>query len=303
MRVGFIGLGIMGKPMARNLLRAGHTLTIYARHPDTVRDLVAEGATLAESSAAVGHASEVVVTMLPNAPEVEEVVLGPGGVLEGAKAGTVIVDMSTIAPAASRKLAEACAAKGVAFLDAPVSGGSVGAERGTLSIMAGGDADAFARVRPLFAAMGRDEAIFHVGPSGSGEVVKLANNMLCGVIAAASAEALALGVKNGVDATTLAEIIGMSSGASWQLSNVFPLRVWDGSFTPGFMTDLLLKDLGLALDLAEAGGVPLRLTEQARTMYEAARAAGHGRDDYSSVMLQIEEAAGVQVRADKSGKG
>lgn len=303
MRVGFIGLGIMGKPMARNLLRAGHQLAIYARHPDKVRALVAGGATLADSSAAVGHAAEVVITMLPNAPEVEEVVLGPRGVLEGAAAGAVIVDMSTIAPAASRSLAEACAAKGVAFLDAPVSGGSVGAERATLSIMAGGDAEAFARVRPLFAAMGRDEAIFHVGPSGSGEVVKLANNMLCGVIAAASAEALALGVKNGVDAATLAEIIGMSSGASWQLSNVFPLRVWDGSFTPGFMTDLLLKDLGLALDLAEAGGVPLRLTEQARAMYEATRAAGHGRDDYSAVMLQIEDAAGVKVRAAKGAKG
>lgn len=303
MRVGFIGLGIMGKPMARNLLRAGHTLTIYARHPETVRDLVDGGATLAGSSAAVGGASEAVITMLPNTPEVEEVVLGPGGVLAGAQAGTVIVDMSTIAPAASRKLAATCAAKGVAFLDAPVSGGSVGAERGTLSIMAGGDAEAFARVRPLFAAMGREEAIFHVGPSGSGEVVKLANNMLCGVIAAASAEALALGVKNGVDAPTLAEIIGMSSGASWQLSNVFPLRVWDGSFTPGFMTDLLLKDLGLALDLAEVGGVPLRLTEQARAMYEAAREAGHGRDDYSSVMLQIEDAAGVKVRAPKAAQG
>lgn len=299
MRVGFIGLGIMGKPMARNILHAGHTLTIFARHPETVSDLVGEGAALVASPAEVGRAAEVVITMLPNAPEVEEVVLGPDGVLAGAAAGSVVVDMSTIAPAASRRLAQACAEQGVAFLDAPVSGGSVGAERGTLSIMAGGDADAFARVRPIFTAMGREEAIFHVGPSGTGEVVKLANNLLCGVIAAASAEALALGVKNGVDADTLADIIGMSSGASWQLSNVFPLRVWDGSFTPGFMTDLLLKDLGLALDLADEGGVPLRLTEQARAMYEETRAAGHGRDDYSSVTLQIEDAAGVRVRAPK----
>lgn len=300
MRAGFIGTGIMGKPMARNVLRAGHSLTIYARHPEKVQDLASEGATLAASSADVARAAEIVVTMLPNAPEVEEVVLGPGGVLEGAAAGLVVVDMSTIAPAASRRLAETCAEKGVAFLDAPVSGGSVGAERGTLSIMAGGDAAAFARARPLFAAMGRDEAIIHVGPSGSGEVVKLANNLLCGVIAAASAEALTLGVKNGVDAATLANIIGMSSGASWQLSNVFPLRVWDGSFTPGFMTDLLLKDLGLALDLADEGGVPLQLTEQARAMYEQTRAAGHGRDDYSSIILQIEDAAGVKVRAPKA---
>jgi 3-hydroxyisobutyrate dehydrogenase len=300
MRAGFIGLGIMGKPMARNLVRAGHQLTIYARHPERVRDLVGEGAALVGSAAEVGRAAEVVITMLPNAPEVEEVVAGASGVLEGAPAGTVVVDMSTIAPAASRRLAERCATQSIAFLDAPVSGGSVGAERGTLSIMVGGDADAFARCRPLFDAMGRAENIFHVGPHGAGEVVKLANNLLCGVITAANAEALALGVKHGVDALTLAKIIGVSSGASWQLSNVFPLRVWDGSFTPGFMTDLLLKDLGLALDLGAEGDVPLRLTELAREMYEQTRAAGHGRDDYSSVVSLIENAAGIKVRAPES---
>jgi 3-hydroxyisobutyrate dehydrogenase len=299
MRVGFIGLGIMGKPMAHNLLRGGHALTVYARHPDTIADLIAAGATLAETSAAVGRASEVVVTMLPNAPEVEEVVLGAHGVLEGAAPGTVVVDMSTIAPSASRQLAAACAERGVAFLDAPVRGGSVGAERGTLSIMVGGDADAFARSRPALESMGRADAIFHVGASGTGEVVKLANNILCGVIAAGTAEALTMGVKHGVDAATLARIIGVSSGASWQLTNVFPLRVWDGSFTPGFMTDLLLKDLGLALDLGVEGDVPLRLTALAREMYEETRAAGHGRDDYSSVITLLEDAAGVAVRAPK----
>jgi 3-hydroxyisobutyrate dehydrogenase len=287
----------MGKPMARNLLRAGHTLTVYARHPETIADLITTGATLVASSAAVGRASEIVITMLPNAPEVEEVVLGAHGVLEGAVPGTVVVDMSTIAPSASRRLAAACAERAVAFLDAPVSGGSVGAEHGTLSIMVGGDADAYAKCRPVLEAMGRAEAIFHVGPSGTGEVVKLANNILCGVIAAGTAEALTMGVKHGVDAATLSEIIGVSSGASWQLANVFPLRVWDGSFTPGFMTDLLLKDLGLALDLGAEGDVPLRLTALAREMYEETRAAGHGRDDYSSVITLLEAAAGVAVRA------
>jgi 3-hydroxyisobutyrate dehydrogenase len=299
MRVGFIGLGIMGRPMARNVLAAGHTLTVYARHPESIVDLVTAGATLLESSAAVGQASEVVITMLPNAPEVEEVVLGVRGVLEGAAPGTTVVDMSTIAPSASRGLAAACGERSVAFLDAPVSGGSVGAERGTLSIMVGGDADAYVRCRPVLEAMGRAEAIIHVGSSGTGEVVKLANNILCGVIAAGTAEALTMGVKHGVDAATLARIIGMSSGASWQLANVFPLRVWDGSFTPGFMTDLLLKDLGLALDLGAEGDVPLRLTALAREMYEEARAAGHGRDDYSSVITLLEAAAGVAVRAPK----
>lgn len=296
MRVGFIGLGIMGKPMARNVMRAGFPLAIYARHPDRVRELVDAGATLVGASAEVARQAEVVVTMLPNAPEVEEVVTGPGGVLEGARPGTIVVDMSTIAPDASRRLADTCAVRGVSFLDAPVSGGSIGAERGTLTIMAGGDAEAFATCRPLFEAMGQPENVFHVGPSGSGEVVKLANNVLCGVIAAANAEALVLGVKNGVDVAALAKIIGVSSGANWQLSNVFPARVWDGSFTPGFMTDLLLKDLGLAVELAGQGGVPVRLTELTRQMYDETRAAGHGRDDYSSVILQIEEKAGVRVR-------
>lgn len=297
MKVGFIGLGIMGKPMARNVMRGGHTLTIFARHPDRVRDLVEEGASLVASPAEVARASEVVITMLPNSPDVEAVVTGPSGVLAGSAPGIIVIDMSTIAPAASRRLAETCASHGVAFLDAPVSGGSIGAERGTLSIMVGGDRAAFERSRLVLESMGRADAIFYVGPSGSGEVVKLANNLLCGVIAAANAEALVLGVKNGVDVLTLAQIIGASSGASWQLSNAIPPRVWDGSFNPGFMTDLLLKDLGLALDLGAEGGVPLRLTELARHMYEETRAAGHGRDDYTSVFMQEEDAAGVKVRA------
>jgi 3-hydroxyisobutyrate dehydrogenase len=301
MRVGFIGLGIMGQPMAKNVLKAGYPLTIYARRPERVRALVDQGARFVGSAAEVGGAADVVITMLPNAPEVEEVVLGAHGVLESVAAGAVIADMSTIAPDASRQLAQACAARGVAFLDAPVSGGSIGAERGTLTIMVGGDAQAFETCLPVFQAMGRAENIFHVGPSGTGEVVKLANNVLCGVIAAACAEALVMGVRSGVDASTLAQVIGVSSGASWQLSNVFPARVWDGSFTPGFMTDLLLKDLGLALDLGAAGNVPLRLTELARAMYEEARAAGHGRDDYSAVITLLEHAAGVQVRVPAAG--
>lgn len=297
MRVGFIGLGIMGKPMARNVLRAGFPLTIYARHPERAQEVLADGAVLVGSPAEVGRNAEVVITMLPNAPEVEEVVAGAHGVLQGTPAGTIVVDMSTIAPAAARRMAQTCAERGVAFLDAPVSGGSVGAERGTLTIMVGGDAPAFETCRTVFEAMGRAENIFHVGPSGTGQVVKLANNVLCGVIAAANAEALVLGVSAGVDASTLAQIIGVSSGANWQLSNVFPLRVWDGSFTPGFMTELLLKDLGLALDLAVENGVPMQLTDVARAMYEQTRAAGHGRDDYSAVVEQVEEAARVKVRA------
>jgi 3-hydroxyisobutyrate dehydrogenase len=296
-RVGFIGLGIMGKPMARNLLKGGFAVRAFARHPGRVQDVAEEGVELVASSAEAARGADVVITMLPNAPEVEEVVAGPRGVLEGAGEGLIVVDMSTIAPAASRRLAQTCASRGVNFLDAPVSGGSVGAERGTLTIMVGGERQAFERARPVLEAMGQPDHIYYVGPSGSGEVVKLANNVLCGVIAAANAEALVLGVKGGVDVSTLAEIIGASTGANWQLSNAFPMRVWDGSFKPGFMTDLLLKDLGLALDLGAEDGVPMRLTELARAMYEQVRAAGHARDDYTAVVSLVEDAAGVKVRA------
>jgi 3-hydroxyisobutyrate dehydrogenase len=297
-RIGFIGLGLMGKPMARNLMKAGFPLTIYARHPEKVQDLVSEGATPVTSSRAVGEASDVVITMLPNSPEVEEVVFDEAGVLAGAGArvGMTIIDMSTIAPDASRDFARRAAERGVAFLDAPVSGGSTGAEAGTLSIMVGGDQQVFEACRPILEAMGSREKIFYVGPSGSGEVVKLANNLLCGAIAAASAEAMVLGVKAGVDVESLAKIIGVSSGASWQLSTVFPLRVYNGSFQPGFMTDLLYKDLGLALDLGAANGVPLELAALTREMYARAREAGYGRSDYSAVIKLLEEQAGAEVR-------
>jgi 3-hydroxyisobutyrate dehydrogenase len=298
-RVGLIGVGIMGKPMARNLMKAGFPLTIYARHPEKVQDVLASGAVLAASSRAVAEASDVVITMLPNSPEVEEVVLGPAGVLEGARPGLIVVDMSTIAPEASQALARRCAERGVPFLDAPVSGGSVGAEAGTLSIMVGGDARAFETCRPVFEAMGSKEKIFYVGPSGAGEVVKIANNLLCGAISAATAEALVLGVKAGVSTEMLAKIIGVSSGASAQLSTVFPIRVFNGSFQPGFMTDLLYKDLGLALDLGAQTGVPTEFAALSRAWFERARAAGFGREDYTAVIKLLEAQAGAQVRTEQ----
>lgn len=300
-RIGFIGLGLMGKPMARNLMKAGFALTLYARHPEKVQELVAAGAALADSSRAVGEASDVVITMLPDSPEVNEVVLGPGGVLEGARAGLVIIDMSTIAPEASRALARRCAERGMTFLDAPVSGGSNGAEAGTLAIMVGGDQPTFEACRSIFEAMGSKEKIFYVGPSGAGEVVKVANNLLCGAIAAATAEALVMGVKAGVSTEMLAKIIGVSSGGSTQLGAVFPIRVFNGSFAPGFMTDLLYKDLGLALDLGAHNGVPLELTALTRELFERTREAGYGRADYTAFIKLLEEKAGVQVRTQASG--
>ncbi len=298
MQIGFIGIGVMGRPMTLNLLKAGHEVTIFARHPEKpeVQEVIKAGAMLAPSARAVAIASEIVITMVPNSAQVEEVVAGPHGILDGARKGLVIIDMSTIAPQMSRKLAEVAKEKGVDFLDAPVSGGSQGAVNGALTIMVGGEKEVFEKALPVLENMGKKENIFHVGPVGAGEVIKLVNNLLCGTIAASISEALVLGVKAGADVETMAKVIGVSSGASWQLSNQFPLRAFNGSFQPGFMTDLLHKDLGLALDLASENQTPLAMTAIARQMFEMTRAAGYGKEDYTALLKVLEQSAGVEVR-------
>lgn len=296
-RVGFIGIGVMGRPMCLNLLKAGVPLTVYSRRPESAHEVVAAGARQVDSPRAVAQASDVVITMVTSSPDVEQVVTGLGGVLEDAREGMAVVDMSTIAPSTSKKIAAACGKLGVAFLDAPVSGGSQGAEAGTLTIMVGGDAATFERVRPIFEAMGAPENILHVGPVGSGQVVKLVNQHLCGVVAAASLEALVLGVKAGADVATMARVVGASSGGNWQLANPIRLRAFSGTFEPGFFTDLLVKDLRLVMELADELNVPVTLGAVAKQMYEAARAQGYGRRDYTAVVRPLEELVGVEVRA------
>src|SRR5437763_2913437 len=201
MQSGFIGIGVMGRPMTLNLLKAGHEVTIFARHPEKpeVQEVLNAGAKLAPSARAVAMASEIVITMVPNSIQVEEVVAGPQGILEGTRKGLVIIDMSTIAPTVSRKLAEAASAHGAHFLDAPVSGGSQGAVSGALTMMVGGAREIFEQVLPVLETMGKKENIFHVGPNGAGEVVKIVNNILVGAIAAAIAKSFTLGVKEGTD--------------------------------------------------------------------------------------------------------
>lgn len=297
MQIGFIGIGVMGRPMTLNLLKAGHHVTIFARHPEKaeVQEVLQAGAKQAPSPRAVAMASDIVITMLPNSPQVEEVVTSEQGILAGARRDLIIIDMSTIAPAMSRKLGELAATKGVHFLDAPVSGGSQGAINGTLSIMVGGEQEILEQARPALEAMGKN--IFYVGPQGAGEIVKLVNNMLTGTIAAAIAEAFALGVKAGADVETMAKVIGVSTGGSWQLANQFPIRAFKGNFQPGFMTDLLHKDLGLALELAAENSTSVPVTALARQIYEMARASGYGREDYTSVVRVLEQLAGVEVRS------
>jgi 3-hydroxyisobutyrate dehydrogenase len=298
MQLGFVGIGVMGRPMTLNLLKAGHEVTIFARHPEKpeVQEVLNAGAKLAPSPRAVAIASEIVITMVPNSMQVEEVVAGPHGILEGARKQLILIDMSTIAPGMTRKLAQLASEKEAHFLDAPVSGGSQAAVNGTLTIMVGGEREVFDLARPVLEDMGKKENIFYVGPSGSGEVVKIVNNILCGTISASIAEALVLGVKAGADVETMAKVIGVSSGASWQLSNQFPMRAFNGSFKPGFMTDLLHKDLGLALDLAAENETPLAMTAVARQMYEMTRAAGYGKDDYTALLKVLEQMTGVEVR-------
>jgi 3-hydroxyisobutyrate dehydrogenase len=290
-----IGLGAMGLPMARNVLKAGFPLAVWARRSERAQAIRSEGADWAESPAVLAKRSDVIVLIVTNSPDVEELVTGPDGILEGAPEGTTIVDMSTIAPSVSRSLAARARERRVGFLDAPVSGGTQGAHAGTLTIMVGGERDAFEHVRPVLEAMGKN--IFHVGPSGSGEVIKLVNNILVGVIAAATAEAFVLGAKAGADVGVMGQVVGVSAGASWQLANQFPLRAFSGTFHPGFMTDLLQKDLGLALELGAENQSPLFLTALAKQLYGEAQAAGYGRDDYTSVLRVLESVAGVQVRA------
>ena len=286
-RVGFVGLGVMGLPMARNLAKAGFAVSGWARRKESADRAAAEGVEMHDTLAGLAGASDVVVTMVTTSEDVIDVAMGEGGLLESMAAGSVLVDMSTIAPATSRRLAEAAATKSVGFLDAPVSGGSFGAEQGTLTIMAGGDAAHVQRCRPLFEAMGDPQRIFHTGPAGSGEIVKLVNNMLVGSISAATLEALLVGVRAGVPLTTLVDVVSVSSGGSAQLSGQLVKRAFAGELDPGFSTNLLVKDLGLAADLAREGGQPTPLTDLARALFEASQAAGNGDRDYTALAIEM----------------
>jgi 3-hydroxyisobutyrate dehydrogenase-like beta-hydroxyacid dehydrogenase len=289
-RVGFVGLGVMGLPMARNLARAGFTVSGWARRQEGVERGRAAGIEMRPTLAEVAAASDVVVTMVTSSTDVVEVAIstpGAGGLLDSMAVGSALVDMSTVAPEVSRQLAAVAAGHGVDFLDAPVSGGSFGAEQGTLTIMAGGDPAVLERCRPLFAAMGDPDRIFHTGPVGSGEVVKLVNNMLVGSISAATIEALLVGVRAGVSLKTLVDVVSVSSGGSAQLTGQLAKRALVGELDPGFATDLLLKDLRLAADLATENGQQTPLTDVARQMFEASQAAGHGRQDYTALVVQL----------------
>jgi 2-hydroxy-3-oxopropionate reductase len=288
--IGFIGLGIMGRPMARNLLKAGYPLVVHSRSRGPVDEIARAGAKVGNSPRDVAAQADVLITMLPNSPDVELVALGRDGIIEGARAGLTFVDMSTISPIVSTKVGEALAQKSVTMLDAPVSGGERGAIDGALSIMVGGDKAVFDAVLPIFQAMGK--TITHLGPLGFGGFTKLANQIIVAVNLTALAEALTLAKKAGLDRElTLTALAGGLAGSRC-LDQKKPNYLAD-TYNPGFKIDLHFKDLGLIMESARALGVPLPTTAVVQELFSALRVKGRGGLDHSGVITLLEDFAGL----------
>jgi len=288
--IGFIGLGIMGRPMARNLLKAGYSLVVHSRSRGPVDEIAKAGAKAAASAKDVAAQCDVLITMLPNSPEVELVALGPNGIIEGARPGLIFADMSTISPIVSQKIAKALEPKGVAMLDAPVSGGEKGAIDGALSIMVGGDKDVFERVLPIFQAMGK--TITLLGPLGFGGFTKLANQIIVAVNLTALAEALTLGKKAGLDRDLLLTALAGGLAGSKCLEQKRANYV-SNTYNPGFKVDLHYKDLGLIMESARALGVPLPATAVVQELFNALRVKGRGGLDHSGIITLLEDLAGA----------
>jgi 2-hydroxy-3-oxopropionate reductase len=285
-RVGFIGLGIMGRPMAKNLMDAGYDLTVHNRSPQKAQELGEQGATVAESPRGVAHDSDIVVTMLPDSPQVREVVTGEDGVLEGINEGSLIVDMSTISPVVTEEIAEAVKEKGASMLDAPVSGGDVGAIEGTLSVMVGGEEADFERARPLFGAMGK--TVTHVGPTGAGQVTKAANQVVVALVIEAVSEALVLGSAGGVAPEKILEVLSGGLAAN-KVMEVKREKFLSHKFDPGFRSELHHKDLGIALAAGREYGVVLPVTAIVDQMLLAMSKKGWGGEDHSALLRVIED--------------
>jgi 2-hydroxy-3-oxopropionate reductase len=293
MKIGFIGLGIMGKPMAKNLLKAGHELLVFDVVKDNVDNVVSAGAKSASSAADVASQVSLIITMLPNSPHVKTVVMGENGILQGAKSGTILVDMSSIAPLASQEVEKACAAKGVKMIDAPVSGGEPKAIDGSLAIMVGGDKAVFEEVKPVLLQMGASAV--YCGTIGAGNTTKLANQIIVGLNIAAVAESFTLVRKAGVDPELVFEAIRKGLAGSTVLESKAPMMI-NGNFKPGFRIDLHIKDLSNALDTGHAVGSPLPLTSQVREMMETLRAFQLDQNDHSALAQYYEKISGTQIK-------
>lgn len=292
-KIGLIGLGIMGKPMAKNLIKAGYQTKIYDIVTANVEDVAACGGIACSSIQEVADGSEIIITMLPNSPHVISVVLGKGGVIEHAAKGTLIVDMSSIAPAASQKMKAALEPKGIRMIDAPVSGGEPKAVDGTLAIMVGGDEKDFNEAKPLFDVLGSSAVL--VGPIGSGNTCKLTNQIIVAVNIAALSEGLLLAQRAGADPEKVFNAIKGGLAGSTVMNAKAPM-ILDGNFKPGFKIDLHIKDLGNALDTGYATGTPLPLTASVMQMLQTLHADGEGQSDHSAIMKWYEKVSGETVR-------
>jgi 3-hydroxyisobutyrate dehydrogenase len=292
-QIGVIGTGIMGGPMAVNLVKAGFQVTAFNRTAARAEALASEGVTVAKSIAQVGETCSVVITMVPDTPDVLACVEGEGGLAGTMKQGSVLIDMSTVAPGATRELAGRLAAKGIAMLDAPVSGGSWGAQSGTLTIMVGGEQSTFDRCLPVFEGMGK--TITLMGPSGMGQTTKLVNQILVAGTVSAVAEALTFAAAQGADLLKTIEAVAGGAAGSWQLANLGP-RMAQGDFAPGFMVKLQQKDLRLIQEAAQEAHVPLAVTSLARQYFTALEAMGLGDEGTQAIIKAVEKQAGIEAR-------
>jgi 2-hydroxy-3-oxopropionate reductase len=291
--VGFIGLGLMGKPMAANLLKAGYPVVAHSRSQGPVEELVAAGARRATTPADVARQATRVITMVPDSPDVERVLDGPDGVFRGLQPGTIVIDMSSISPGVARRLAEKAASLGATMLDAPVSGGDIGAINGTLSIMVGGDASAFAAVRPIFDVLGNPEKVIHIGGPGAGQLCKLCNQMVIGGTLAVAAEALALAKKSGVDAAKVRDAL-LGGFAQSRVLEVHGERALKNTFKPGFKTHLFAKDMRNVVATLAEHECAAPVTAVVQQLLHATMAAGRGEDDNSIMAKTVFDIAGVE---------
>ncbi len=294
-RVGVVGLGIMGKPMAANLMKAGFSVTVYNRTAGKAEELRSEGAAVASSPKEVAESSDVTITMVSDSPDVEEVILGPNGVIHGVSQGAVVIDMSTISPQVTQTIAAELSSKGGHMLDAPVSGGSWGAIQGTLSIMVGGEKETFDRCMPIFEAMGKN--IIYTGGHGMGQVTKLVNQIMVGGTLAAVCEGLLFGAKAGIDLNPVFQAVTGGAANSWQLENLGS-RILKRDFDPGFMIKLMHKDLRLITEAARDMELPLPLISLAQQFYHVLQHDGLGEEGTQAYVKALEKLAGVQVKAD-----
>ncbi len=294
-RLGFVGLGAMGEPMARSLRRSGFSVTATAhRRRDAIERLAADGVAEAPNAAAVAAVSDIVIVCVPDAPQVESVLFDAGGVEEGIAPGCMVIDMSTISPVASKRFAERLSQRHVGFIDAPVSGGPARAKEGTLTIMVGADDVAFARVEPVLRAMGTP---YHLGPVGMGETVKLVNQIIIANVMVANAEALVFAQRAGADLAAVRKVLATATGSNYVLDQWLPKTWFAGAFEGGFAMDLLRKDIAAALDAARAMGFPMPASALVYQLYTARSAEGDGALDYSAIAKWYERIAGNQTVA------